>query len=113
FVEDDIIDEDTNTIDQDQLRSALRRLSARGRVKQITEFKYLLSNATPSAKLNDGFWDVLENQPDLYRPLLRYFQRYTSFPGNVAESLLCVLESHPIYPSLQAELLRTASGRLA
>ena len=51
-------------------------LSPRGKVTEASEFKYLLAVARPSSRLNDRLWRVMDAQPELHGPVLRYFQRY-------------------------------------
>lgn len=100
-------------LDQEKLRKRLLALTPRGRIEHPTRFKFLLARAQPSARLNDRLWKVLENHPDTYGGILRYFQRYKILPNSVTRRLLDELASQPLYHSVHSELLRTADGRLA
>jgi hypothetical protein len=44
---------------------------------------------------------------------LRYFQHYEQLPAKASRSLIAALQARPRFPSVVAELLRTAEGRIA
>src|SRR5262249_39560009 len=90
----------------------LKELSARNRVSEPTEFKFLLGRAAPSSEINDRLWKVLDNHPELYASVLRYFQRYERLPKKSGERLISALDAKPRFGTVVAELLRTAEGRL-
>src|SRR5262249_50816569 len=73
---EDLYDEECGDFDQGLLRQRLRELSPGNHVSDPTEFKFLLGRATPSSEINDRLWKVLDNHPELYGSVLRYFQRY-------------------------------------
>lgn len=101
------------TLDQAKLRKRITALTPRFRVTNATRFKYLLACATPSTKLNERIWRVLELHPDLYGSILRYFQRYSRLPESVAKRLLGLISEEPLYHAIHAQLIRTADGRLS
>src|SRR5262249_9416695 len=90
----------------------LKELSARNRVSEPTEFKFLLGRAEPSSAINERLWKVLDNHPELYASVLRYFQRYERLPKKSGERLVAALRATPRFGTVVAELLRTAEGRL-
>jgi hypothetical protein len=109
---DEVYDEEAGTIDQWLLRARLKEISPRGRVDDPTEFTFLLARAEPTAELNGRLWKVLENHPELYTSVLRYFQRYRILPPKSGDGLVAALKARPRFPSVVAELIRTAEGRL-
>ena len=78
-----------------------------------TEFKFLLAYASPSGKLNDRLWRILDRHPEMAESILRYFQRYERLPTKTGRQLITALQARPRFPSVVAELLRTAEGRLS
>jgi hypothetical protein len=109
---EEVYDEESDEFDQKLLRQRLRELSARNSVGEPTEFKFLLGRAEPSSEINDRLWNVLENHPELYASVLRYFQRYARLPRKSGDRLVAALRATPRYGAVVAELLRTAEGRL-
>lgn len=109
---EDLYDEDCGNFDQRLLRRRLKELSPRNRVTESTEFKFLLGRAIPSSEINDRLWKVLENHPELYVSVLRYFQRYDRLPKKSGERLIAALRTKPRFSAVVAELLRTSEGRL-
>jgi len=109
---EEVLDDEEEAVDQGKLRRRLTQLSGNYKVKNSTEFKFLLAYATPSSRLNDRLWRLLENHPDISGNILRYFQRYAELPDKAGDKLVSALEVRPRYPSVIAELLRTAEGRL-
>jgi hypothetical protein len=109
---EELYDEECDEFDQKLLRRRLKELSARNRVSEQTEFKFLLGRAVPSAEINGRLRKVLDNNPELYASVLRYFQRYERLPKNSGERLIAALGATPRFSTVVAELLRTAEGRL-
>jgi hypothetical protein len=109
---EELYDEDCGDFDQKLLRRRLSELSARNRVSEPTEFKFLLGRAAPSSEINDRLWKVLDNHPELYASVLRYFQRYGRLPKKSGDRLIAALDAKPRFGAVVAELLRTAEGRL-
>jgi hypothetical protein len=70
-----------------------------------------LSRASPRAATNGRLWRVLDNHPDLYGPILRYFQKYGHLPAKAAAELVARLRVPPLYAALIAEMVRTVEGR--
>ncbi|MBI3861050.1 MAG: hypothetical protein HY290_04060 [Planctomycetia bacterium] len=99
-------------LDQEKLRRRLVALTPHCRIAHTTRFKYLLGRAKPSSLLNDRLWKVLENHPDAYGGILRYFQRYKMLPASVAKRLLDEMSREPLYHAVHAEMVRTGDGRL-
>lgn len=110
--DEDLFEEDGEQIDQAEVRRRLTALSPRGKVADASEFKYLLGVARPSSRLNDRLWRVMDAQPELHGPVLRYFQRYRTLPRRAADRLVRTLREQPIYAAVIAELIRTAEGRI-
>jgi hypothetical protein len=109
---DQVLDDEDHGIDQDKLCHRLMQLSKNLKVNTTTEFKFLLAFAKPSARLNARLWRLLDNHPEISGNILRYFQLYSELPDKSGDALVRALEARPRYPSVIAELLRTADGRL-
>ena len=109
---EEVLDEEEEGVDQDKLRHRLIELSKNHKVSNTTEFKFLLAYAEPSAKLNQRLWCPLDNHPEMSGNILRYFQQYAELPAKSGDKLVAALRARPRYPSVIAELLRTAEGRL-
>jgi hypothetical protein len=100
-------------VNQDRLRKRLVELTPKFRVANGTRFKFLLSCAVPSHKLNDRIWRIYEGQPDLYESILRYFRGYRRLPLKVALRLLREIGRVPLYHAIHAEMLATVDTRLS
>jgi hypothetical protein len=109
---EELYDEECGDFDQKLLRRRLKELSVRNRVSEPTEFKFLLGRAAPSSEINDRLWKVLDNHPELYASVLRYFQRYERLPKKSGDRLIAALDAKPRFGTVVAELLRTAESRL-
>ena len=109
---EELYDEECGDLDQKLLRRRIKELSARNRVSDPTEFKFLLGRANPSSEINERLWKVLENHPEMYASVLRYFQRYKLLPTTSGQHLIAALRAKPRFGSVVAELMRTAEGRL-
>jgi hypothetical protein len=96
---------------QPLVHKRLTQLSPSLRVADITRFKYLLGRASPRAATNRRLWRVLDNHPDLYGAILRYFQKYVRLPAKAAAELVARLRAPPLYAALIAEIVRTAEDR--
>jgi hypothetical protein len=77
-----------------------------------TRFKYLLAHASPTSKLNGRLWRILDQRPDLYDCVFRYFQRYKTFPSLVAKEVISQIKNSPLYVAVTCGLIKTAEGRL-
>ncbi len=99
-------------VDQDKLRRRLITLSPRYRVVNDTRFKFLLAHASPSSTLNTRLWKVLEQRPDLYDSIFRYFRRYKTLPKTVAREVVTQIKQKPLYDAVTGGLIATAEGRL-
>lgn len=99
-------------VDQQKLRKRLVTLSPRFRVANDTRFKYLLAHAEPTSKLNGRLWKILEQRPDLYDSVFRYFRRYKVLPNSVAKRVVAEIKSAPLYDAVTCGLIATAEGRL-
>ena len=62
--------------------------------------------------MNNRLWHLLDNHPEISGNILRYFQQYVELPAKSGDKLVAALRARPRYPSVIAELLRTAEGRL-
>ena len=103
-------DEDEPT-DQHQLRAKLVQLSPRCKVENSTRFKFLLSRADPSSKLNPRLLNVSRLRPDLVPNIMRYFRKYDRLPTKVAEYLLDGLTKEPLYENTSTEIIVTLDQR--
>jgi len=99
-------------VDQKRLLARLGELSPRHRIANATRFKYLLAHAEPSAKLTARLWKVLERHPEVYRNICRYLSRYGKLPRVAAEQIVAAIKSSDLYPSVRAEFISAADGRL-
>lgn len=99
-------------VDQKRLFARLCELSPRHRIANATRFKYLLAHAEPSAKLTARLWRVLERHPEVYRNICRYLSRYGKLPRVAAEQIVAAIKSNDLYPSVRAEFISAADGRL-
>ncbi len=109
---EDVLDEEEEGVDQNKLRQRLIDLSKNYKVNSSTEFKFLLAYAEPGVRLNDRLWRLLDNHPEMSGNILRYFQQYAELPPKSGDKLVAALKARPRYPSVIAELLRTAESRL-
>jgi Reverse transcriptase (RNA-dependent DNA polymerase) len=100
------------TVDQEKLRKRIVTLSPRFRVTNDTRFKFLLAHASPSSALNSRLWKILENRPDLYDSIFRYFRRYKTLPRLVAKEVVTQIKRSPLYDAVTCGLISTAEGRL-
>ena len=99
-------------VDQKRLRQRLVELTPRHKVPYPTRFKYLLTCAQPSAKLNNRLWKIYERHPELYHVIFSYFQEYKTLPRTVAERLLNAIDQQPLYDAVHCEMVKTADGRM-
>jgi hypothetical protein len=99
-------------VDQSKLQKRLVELSPRFQVSNDTRFKYLLAHAAPSSKLNGRLWKILEQRPDLYDSVFRYFRRYMTLPKSVGQEVIRQIEGKPLYDAMTRGLISTAEGRL-
>jgi len=99
-------------VDQERLRQRLVELTPRHRVSNPTRFKYLLTCAQPSAKLNNRLWMIYEHHPEFYHAIFSYFQEYKTLPRTVAERVLHAIEQQPLYHAVHCEMVKTADGRM-
>jgi hypothetical protein len=108
----EVYDENEAAVDQSLLRAKLLEMSKGYRIEDATEFKFLLAYSRPDGRLNRRLWRVLDQHPEMAGSILRYFQRYKELSLKDAASLVEALRARPRYPSVIAELLDTAAGRL-
>jgi len=94
-------------IDQEKLIKRILELSKRNTVNDdnITRFKYLLSQAHPTHKLNKRLIQLLPHKPSLSPRITAYFEKYEKLPKKAAESILQYLKGEEIYHSVHADLL--------
>lgn len=98
--------------DQVRVRSHLRALSPRYKVRDETRFKYVLATALPSATLTRRLLRILENHPHLFIPVFNCLSRTTLLPQKVSEKCIRFLKSEDLYDSLTAGLIRVLKGSL-
>jgi reverse transcriptase-like protein len=99
--------------DQKNLCVRLLSLSRGGKVtpSDITRFKFLLANATPTHRLNSRMMTVLTSHPELARAICLYFARYKRIPTKLAFEILSHLSGVELYHSVSGELLKACLGR--
>lgn len=99
-------------VDQEKLRKRIVAFSPRFRVTNDTRFKFLLAHASPSSMLNARLWKILEQRPDLYDSIFRYFRRYKTLPKSVGKEVVTQIKKNPLYDAVTCSLIATAEGRL-
>ncbi len=99
-------------VNQETLLKRLTELSPRFHVVNDTRFKYLLAHAVPSSKLNGRLWRILEQRPDLYDCIFRYFRLYKTLPKGVAREMTKQIKQKPLYDAVTCALIATIEGRL-
>lgn len=99
-------------IDQKRLFNRMKEFTPRYRITDATRFKYLLTHATPSAKLTARLWRILANHPEIYRSVCDYLRRYPKIPRVPAQKAVIVIKSNDLYPSVCAEFVGAVNGRL-
>ena len=108
----EVYDENEKAVDQSLLRAKLLNMSKGYCVEDATEFKFLLAHSKPDGRMNRRMWRVLDLHPEMASSILRYFQKYAVLSEKDGERLVAALRSRPRFPSVIAELLETAEGRL-
>jgi hypothetical protein len=96
---------------QDQIHAQLIQLSTRHKVENNTRFKFLLSRADPSWKLNTHLLKVSTSRPDLVPNIMRHLRKYDRLPVKVAVNLLDRLAKKPLYDNTAAEIVVTLDQR--
>jgi len=104
-------EEDDDNISQHQIRTSLIQLSPRFRVEDNARFKFLLSRADPSSKLNLRLLRISLERPDLVQSIMRHFRKYDRLPKKVAQDLLDRLAKEPLYENATAEMIITLDQR--
>lgn len=57
-------------------------------------------------------WKVLDQRPDLYDSIFRYFRHYKALPKLVAREVITQIKRNPLYDAVTCGLIATAEGRL-
>lgn len=105
-------DEDNDEyLSQHQIRSKLIELSPRFRVENNSGFKFLLSRADPSSKLNARLLRISLERLDLVQSVMRHLRKYDRLPTKVAQDLLDRLAKEPLYENSTAEMIMTLDQR--
>lgn len=99
--------------DQDKVRRRLIQLTPRFEVKDETRFKFVLSSATPEARLTQRLLRVLERRQSLFLPILGYMGKYQRFPGKCAETVLRLIADNRLRPFVRASLIDVSRNRLS
>lgn len=99
-------------IDQKKLLARIKELTPRYRIVDATRFKYLLAHARPSAPLTARLWRILEHHPEIYRNVCNYLRRYAKLTRVAGDKLIEVIKGSTLYPSVTAEFISAADGRL-
>jgi len=96
---------------QHLLRRKIVQASPRFEVEDNTRFKFLLSRADPSSKLNTRLLKITLSRPDLLPNVMRYLRKYERLPGKVAVQLIERLKPEPLYENTTAEIVTTLDQR--
>ena len=102
---------DDEKISQYQIREKLIELSPRYEVDNNTRFKFLLSRADPSSKLNARLLRISLRRTDLLQSVMRHLRKYDRLPATVARDLLDRLTRKPLYENTTAEIIVTLDKR--
>ena len=97
---------------QPRLRKRLLELSRRGRILDKTRFKYLLSRAEPSSKLNTRLMTIIRQQPAMASSISHYIERYERIPAKLSSQIVSFLREQKIYHSVNAEFLNACRDNL-
>jgi hypothetical protein len=104
--------DDDQISDQSRIRKVIVSLTPRFKVEDNTRFKYLVSRAHPSAKLNNRLLRISSERPDLVPTVMRYFRKYDRLPSTIAANLLDRLSKEPLYDNTTAEIVLTLDQRM-
>jgi hypothetical protein len=96
---------------QHRVRREIIKLTNRFSMQDETRFKFLLSHADPTSKLNSRLLRISEGRPDLIPNVMRYFRKYDRLPASVSKELLDRIRGEPLYESTTAELVTTLDQR--
>lgn len=104
----------TPLINQNLLCKRLLEMTKGGSVStnDVTMFKYLLSNAKPSHKLNSRLVKVLKRQQFFSPQIASYFSKYSKLPARASNDLLSFLLGDEIYHSVHADVLNAMLDNL-
>ena len=99
--------------DQKRLVARIRELSRNGKIEpaNTTRFKYLLSHAEPTHRLNSRIVKILRRHPDLAPALCGYVAGYKTLPSKFASDIIDYLTGPELYHSVHGALLRACLGR--
>ena len=81
-------------------------------VKDPTRFKFLLASTTASVEVADRLWKVYERAPQYYVQLTAHLSKFDQLHERHARRLISEVEAQALYPSVRAEFVRAATGRL-
>jgi len=98
--------------DQERLIPRILELTRRSRVHDDTRFKYGLSHALPSARLNGRLVRTLDHRPDLVHTIVRYFRKYHKLPHRTGEAFATRIRGVDLAPAVRAALLDAIDGRV-
>jgi hypothetical protein len=104
-------EEDDENNSQNEIRRKLIELSPRFKVEDHTRFKFLLSRADPSSKLNARLLRISLDRSDLVQGIMRHLRKYDRLPSKVAQNLLDRLAKEPLYENITAEMVITLDQR--
>jgi len=108
----EIEEEDEGTLpDQAYVRREIIGLTQRFSLGDDTRFKFLLSHADPSSRLNSRLLRISQSRPDLIPNVMRYFRKYDRLPVSVSKDLLDRVKREPLYESTTAEIVTTLDQR--
>jgi hypothetical protein len=104
----------TPFVRQDLLIKRLLEITRLGRINkaQSTRFKFLLSKAEPSHRLNVRLISVLRNHPEYSETISNYIIRYARLPKKFSGEIISYLKDHELYHSVNGNLLRACLGRI-
>lgn len=99
-------------VDNKKLLIRICELTPKYQIRDVTRFKYLLSQAVPNAKLTERLWKIYDHHPEIYVSFTRYLQRYKKFPRKVEERVLQEIRDHKLYDAVVAAFIEAANGRV-
>jgi hypothetical protein len=98
-------------VDQIKIEKRLTELSPRLKVENDTRFKYVLSAASPSARLGKRLLQILKKNPHLYVSIFNYFDQFSILPNSIAEETINLLHDDSLYSAITAAGLRVLLKR--
>jgi len=90
----------------------INKNTKKNQILNETEFKYTIARAPLSKELSKKLIKILDKQPHLYDPILRYFERFENLPLIVSNTLLHSMKMNKLYEEVTAKYLRCCLSRV-